>query len=152
MNCSELMKQIKTVYGSTPKYRLDNNNNIIIIVVVVVIIIRHEEMGEDHVAFKMLHENSSRVHYNIVVVIVIIVVVIVVIIIIQILLKLDEVRRDQRKFICLNDNMDHSRKESRMAQLLLRDFYDSLFPISSQFELPPFYRNKFLYTSELQEW
>ena len=70
----------------------------------------------------------------------------------QILSKLDEVRKDQRKFICLNDNMDHSTDESRTAQMLLRDFYESLFPIPSQFELAPNYRNRFLYTSELKEW
>ena len=48
--------------------------------------------------------------------------------------------------------MDHSREESHLAQLLLRDFYESLFPIPSQFELPVNYRNRFLYVEELKEW
>ena len=66
--------------------------------------------------------------------------------------KLDEVRKDQRKFICLNDNIDHASEDSVVARVLLQDFYESLFPIPSQFELPLHYRNKFMYTEELHEW
>lgn len=35
---------------------------------------------------------------------------------------------------------------------VLRDFYESMFPIPSQFELPREYRNRFLHMHELQEW
>lgn len=66
--------------------------------------------------------------------------------------KLDEVRKDQRKFICLNDNMDHSKEDTKLSQLLLQDFYESLFPLPSQFELPSNLRNRFLYVEDLNEW
>ncbi|CAG02433.1 unnamed protein product, partial [Tetraodon nigroviridis] len=33
-----------------------------------------------------------------------------------------------------------------------RDFYESMFPLMSQFELPREYRNRFLHMEELQEW
>lgn len=36
--------------------------------------------------------------------------------------------------------------------MLLIDFYESLFPLPSQFELAPNYRNRFLYTSDLKQW
>lgn len=85
--------------------------------------------GEADVNFKMLHHNSTVV-----------------------LAKLDEVRKSKKKFICLNDNLDHTSEESRMAALILQDFYESYFPIPSQFELPANYRNRFLYVEELEEW
>lgn len=65
---------------------------------------------------------------------------------------MDEVRKTQKKFICLNDNLDHTTEDSKMAALILQDFYESFFPISSQFELPPNYRNKFLYVEDLEKW
>lgn len=36
--------------------------------------------------------------------------------------------------------------------MVLRDFYESMFPLPSQFELPRQYRNRFLYLWELNEW
>jgi hypothetical protein len=38
------------------------------------------------------------------------------------------------------------------AKLILLDFYESLFPIPSQFELPPEYRNRFLHVDDLNKW
>lgn len=38
------------------------------------------------------------------------------------------------------------------AKLILLDFYESLYPIPSQFELSYQYRNRFLHISELNEW
>ena len=38
------------------------------------------------------------------------------------------------------------------AKLILLDFYESLFPIPSQFELPPEYRNRFLNVDDLNKW
>jgi UDP-N-acetylglucosamine-lysosomal-enzyme len=87
------------------------------------------QTDEEQVQFKMLTHNSTKV-----------------------LAKLDEVRNDQRKFICLNDNLDHSTEDSKIARLLLQDFYESLFPLQSQFELPQNYRNRFLFMEELQKW
>lgn len=57
-----------------------------------------------------------------------------------------------RKFICLNDNIDHSHKDAGTVKAVLRDFYESMFPLASQFELPREYRNRFLHMGELQEW
>lgn len=57
-----------------------------------------------------------------------------------------------RKFICLNDNIDHSHKDAGTVKAVLRDFYESMFPLPSQFELPREYRNRFLHMRQLHEW
>lgn len=57
-----------------------------------------------------------------------------------------------RKFVCLNDNIDHGHKDAATVKAVLRDFYESMFPLPSQFELPREYRNRFLHMDELQEW
>lgn len=57
-----------------------------------------------------------------------------------------------RKFVCLNDNIDHNHKDAQTVKAVLRDFYESMFPVPSQFELPREYRNRFLHMHELQEW
>ena len=36
--------------------------------------------------------------------------------------------------------------------MILLDFYESLYPTPSQFELSPQYRNRFLHMAELNEW
>eukprot|EP00033_Pygsuia_biforma_P004030 GCRY01004414.1.p1 GENE.GCRY01004414.1~~GCRY01004414.1.p1 ORF type:complete len:336 (+),score=114.69 GCRY01004414.1:185-1192(+) len=46
---------------------------------------------------------------------------------------LDTMRKDRPKFICLNDNMDHSDPNMQVAQAL-HDFYEALFPLPSSFE------------------
>lgn len=65
---------------------------------------------------------------------------------------LDEIRKRKKKFICLNDNIDHSKHGADLAKLILVDFYESLFPIPSKFEIPGQYRNRFLHLDELKEW
>ncbi|XP_053110179.1 N-acetylglucosamine-1-phosphotransferase subunits alpha/beta isoform X2 [Hemicordylus capensis] len=90
---------------------------------------RFEIMGEEEVAFKMIRTNVSHV-----------------------VGQLDDIRKNPRKFVCLNDNIDHNHKDAQTVKAVLRDFYESLFPIPSQFELPREYRNRFLHTHELQEW
>lgn len=58
-----------------------------------------------------------------------------------------------RKFICLNDNMDSTREEdNQLIRAVLIDFFHSLFPKPSQFELPPDYRNRYLYHKEFVSW
>lgn len=58
-----------------------------------------------------------------------------------------------RKFICLNDNLDPQRhSENELVRALLSDFYRSLYPMKSTFELPPQYRNRFTHRDELLEW
>ena len=40
-----------------------------------------------------------------------------------------------------------------VIQAHLMDFYESMFPVPSQFELPPYYRNKYLHLDEfLKYW
>ncbi|XP_068087207.1 N-acetylglucosamine-1-phosphotransferase subunits alpha/beta [Anabrus simplex] len=71
----------------------------------------------------------------------------------QLITLLDDVRKEPKKFICLNDNLDPSReKDNVIARAVLQDFYEALFPLPSSFELPAEYRNRFLHLSELQEW
>lgn len=66
---------------------------------------------------------------------------------------LDEIRRDPKKFICLNDDMDPIRHtENEIVRALLNDFYRSLYPLRSTFELSAQYRNRFSHKHELLEW
>ena len=65
---------------------------------------------------------------------------------------LDEIRKEKKKFICLNDNIDHSKEGAELSKIILIDFYESLFPLPSQFEIPGQYRNRFLHLRELKEW
>ncbi|XP_075546750.1 N-acetylglucosamine-1-phosphate transferase subunits alpha and beta isoform X2 [Dermacentor variabilis] len=88
-----------------------------------------ETVKEEDYVFRMLNNNASRV-----------------------LAQLDELRREPKKFICLNDNLDYSSKDLNLVRLVVHDFYESLFPTSSQFELPTEYRNRFLYVRELHAW
>ncbi|XP_066447509.1 N-acetylglucosamine-1-phosphotransferase subunits alpha/beta [Eleutherodactylus coqui] len=90
---------------------------------------RFEIMGEEDIAFKMIRTNVSHV-----------------------VGQLDDIRKNPRKFICLNDNINHNHKDAQTVKAVLRDFYESVFPIPSQFELPREYRNRFLHMHELQEW
>ncbi|XP_071956276.1 N-acetylglucosamine-1-phosphotransferase subunits alpha/beta-like [Antedon mediterranea] len=90
---------------------------------------RHEILNDDEVAFKMIRTNVSHV-----------------------IGQLDDIRKNPKKFVCLNDNIDHSLKDAEMVKAVLQDFYESLFPLPSQFELPPEYRNRFLHMDELYKW
>ncbi|XP_012264034.2 N-acetylglucosamine-1-phosphotransferase subunits alpha/beta isoform X2 [Athalia rosae] len=66
---------------------------------------------------------------------------------------LDELRKEPKKFMCLNDNMDPTRQsENEVVRALLGDFYRSLYPLRSTFELPAQYRNRFFHRQELLEW
>uniref|UniRef100_W5NDH4 N-acetylglucosamine-1-phosphate transferase subunits alpha and beta n=1 Tax=Lepisosteus oculatus TaxID=7918 RepID=W5NDH4_LEPOC len=90
---------------------------------------KFEIMGEDEIAFKMVRTNVSHV-----------------------VGQLDDIRKNPRKFVCLNDNIDHGHKDAPTVKAVLRDFYESMFPVPSQFELPREYRNRFLHMRELREW
>lgn len=90
---------------------------------------KFEIMGEEEIAFKMVRTNVSHV-----------------------VGQLDDIRKNPRKFVCLNDNIDHTHKDAATVKAVLRDFYESMFPLPSQFELPREYRNRFLHMDELQEW
>lgn len=70
----------------------------------------------------------------------------------QVIVMLDEIRKHRKKFICLNDNIDHSKPGADLAKLILLDLYESLFPNPSKFEIPGLFRNRFLHLNELKEW
>ena len=90
---------------------------------------KYETLSDEDVAFHMIRDNASTV-----------------------LQQLDNIRGKKKKFVCLNDNIDHTKKDAKLIKALLVDFYESLFPIPSQFELPAEYRNRFLHVKELKDW
>ena len=89
----------------------------------------HELAGEDELAFQMIGNNVTVV-----------------------LNQLDWIRKNRRKFVCINDDIDHDRADSKRVRHVLREFYESMFPLSSQFELKSNLRNRFLYKHDLDEW
>nr|XP_039262735.1 N-acetylglucosamine-1-phosphotransferase subunits alpha/beta-like [Styela clava] len=91
---------------------------------------KHQVMDEDEITFKMIRSNVSTV-----------------------VGQLDDIRKNPKKFICLNDNINHhNTKDAEMVKAVLRDFYETFFPTESQFELPPDYRNRFLDIYALRAW
>lgn len=90
---------------------------------------KFEEIEDHSVAFKMINENASKIMQS-----------------------LDEIRKEKKKFVCLNDNIDHRKEGAELAKMILLDFYESLYPIPSQFELGRQYRNRFLHIRDLNKW
>lgn len=94
---------------------------------------KHDSLKNTHakyIAFKMLTSNVSEVVGH-----------------------LDEIRRKPSKFVCLNDNLNYEKtEENELVRAVLYDFYLSLFPHPSKFELPSEFRNRFLYKQELDDW
>ncbi|XP_034653744.1 N-acetylglucosamine-1-phosphotransferase subunits alpha/beta [Drosophila subobscura] len=67
--------------------------------------------------------------------------------------SLDKMRRNPRKFNCINDNLDARRPEDNdLVRHLLEDFYLSFFPRRSKFELPPQFRNRYESWRDYQRW
>lgn len=64
--------------------------------------------------------------------------------------KLDGIRFRRHKFICLNDNVDHNSPEAVKTLKMLRDFYESLYPNPSSFELPQGVTNAYLHVDEFK--
>lgn len=90
---------------------------------------RYEIVGDDEVMFKMIRYNVSTV-----------------------VAQLDEIRKTPKKFVCLNDNIDYSQDSAKLVKAVLRDFYESILPVPSKFELPREFRNKFLHVRDLRQW
>jgi len=65
--------------------------------------------------------------------------------------KFDGIRNSKHKFICLNDNMKHSNHESDKSIQVLNDFYESLFPLPSQYELPSGKTNIITHLNDLEK-
>ena len=65
--------------------------------------------------------------------------------------RLDELRVQMPKFICLNDDMNKTDVEAGRvsgSSVLLREFYESYFPVRCAFELDEGVRNEFMYVEE----
>lgn len=91
---------------------------------------RHELESDEHdITFEMIRDNVTDV-----------------------LSQLDAVRKQPKKFVCLNDNIDHRKKTAVDVVDALHNFYQSFFPVRSQFELPIGLRNRFLHMQELRHW
>jgi len=69
----------------------------------------------------------------------------------NVLKALDGIRERRHKFVCLNDNMNHSDPDVVKVQKIISDFYHSLFPFPSEMELSPQNSNKYLYIDEIRE-
>lgn len=90
---------------------------------------RYSVVGDEEVVFKMIRHNVSLV-----------------------VAHLDEIRKTPKKFVCINDNIDYSQESAKLVKAVLRDFYESVLPVPSKFELSKEYRNKFLHIDELRQW
>ena len=49
--------------------------------------------------------------------------------------KLDAIRRKPKKFICINDILDHDKSDTEEVLKITKDWYAKMFPKKSQFEL-----------------
>ena len=85
----------------------------------------HVIVDDHHVTFKMLKSNTSKIRID-----------------------LDYIRYKPKKFICLNDNMDHLSESYQDNFRILQDFYKTMYPLPSPFEHPPGTANAFLYKSD----
>lgn len=61
---------------------------------------------------------------------------------------LDGMRKQRKKFVCLNDDIDHNSPESVLVSRVLEQLYEAYFPEKSAFELPDNQENEFLYYDE----
>lgn len=92
---------------------------------------RYEIANDEEVAFKMLRSNETLLQND-----------------------LNFIRTNPKKFICLNDNFDHNENadEKNRLKLILKDFYRSLFPKRSAFELDEMEENEFNNFDEYLQW
>ena len=88
---------------------------------------KYETFNADNVAFVMVNQNDTKLQE-----------------------KLDGIRERQHKFICLNDNIDHSDPKADEALQLVHDLYKSIVPLRSSFELPDDQLNQDQYIDDIQ--
>jgi len=65
--------------------------------------------------------------------------------------RLDGILAKSRKFVCINDDIDHSSPESVETLAIIRRFYENLYPLPSSFELPEGRANAHLHIDELMQ-
>lgn len=71
----------------------------------------------------------------------------------QLIKKLDHLRKDPKKFLCFNDDLQNAEtEEARNVRSELQDYYQYLVPKASSYELPPGQINKFTDISEYRLW
>lgn len=87
---------------------------------------RFELADGDEVAFVMVRTNATNVLHAI-----------------------DGIRQRRQKFICLNDNLNHSNPHAAEVLAVVKDFYEALFPHPSPFELPDEQTNRFFFVDDL---
>ncbi|XP_049616893.1 N-acetylglucosamine-1-phosphotransferase subunits alpha/beta isoform X1 [Syngnathus scovelli] len=73
---------------------------------------RYQVMGQGEVHFKMLHNDMAEANRI-----------------------FNDLQRNPRKFICINDDLDHTQSIAMEVQKKLTQFYQSKFPQPSEFEL-----------------
>jgi len=89
---------------------------------------KFEIVDTDEVAFVMIGTNKTDVRRS-----------------------LDGIRQRRQKFVCLNDNMNHSNPHSVEVVKVIQEFYKSFLPLPSSFELPPNKTNRYLYIEDLMK-
>ena len=87
---------------------------------------KFELASDKEVFFKMIRNNSTLVRN-----------------------ELDSLRKEPRKFVCLNDNIEHDKPGANEVVGALHEYYESMFPARSAFELPEGTYNEYLYADEL---
>ena len=61
--------------------------------------------------------------------------------------KLDLIKQQHKLFLCMQDGISHSpenEKNNKLVYSLMDDFYKTMYPVPSQFELPSDLRNRYL--------
>lgn len=87
---------------------------------------RYELGSVEEVAFVMVRENRTLA-----------------------LREMDGIRAKRNKFVCLNDNINHTSPDAKETIEAIHDLFKALYPDPSPFELPDGQINKFLHTDEL---
>jgi UDP-N-acetylglucosamine-lysosomal-enzyme len=89
---------------------------------------RFEVLDTEEVAFIMIPTNST-----------------------QLLPKLDGIRLKRHKFLCLNDDLNHTNPEAQRVIHVVKDLLRTFYPDPSPFELAPGVRNKHLWVQDYRE-
>ncbi|XP_054648156.1 N-acetylglucosamine-1-phosphotransferase subunits alpha/beta-like isoform X5 [Dunckerocampus dactyliophorus] len=90
---------------------------------------KYQVMGQQDIHYKFLTNNASNASQ-----------------------QFKDVLTHPRKFICINDGLDHTESTSKEVKAKLAKFYQAMFPQPSTFELPKSKSNRILYRDELWEW
>lgn len=62
-------------------------------------------------------------------------------------------KRHPKKFLCLNDNIEDGDEDAAIEVMkVMSEFFESLFPLKSIFELPNGQRNEFTYIEDQEIW